>query len=305
MNRARRLRTVLSTAVAALAVTGLAACASATPYAVANHDEKVSFHADAVQGLLTQDAFVTLSESENFSAVGYMHINVSTGDELHMQQETSVVGQSFWSQESTDRDGETIDRVHIAGSDLTYYLFGDAYLPVSGTPWVAFPEGDIAKGDPVGVCNYPAVTFLCAIAISWESSSEEHGANLPKMVEANEDGSIHLATAITLQSIVDSGLVTMTDDLSSSTSEETFQAFLPLHVWFDPDGLVTKAEINGTFGDDPAYEIQYGFEMKGEPNPDDRPQDPSTLDQSFISSITSASEIQAFWDEIRAIRGGG
>ncbi|MGO2111262.1 MAG: hypothetical protein ACTH31_06575 [Pseudoclavibacter sp.] len=303
--RPSRLRRAIAATVSVIAATVLAGCASPAPYAVANHDDKVGYHSGQVEGMLTEQAFVSLSNIENYSAVGYMHINVSSGETLHMQHETSKLGNLFWSQESTDRDGMTIDRVHMAGSDSTYYLFGDAYLSVSKTPWVSFPEPDIPAGDPERVCIYPAVGFMCAIADAWETTAETHSDSVPTLVEKNADGSMHLASAVTLQSVVDSGLLTIGEELRGRISEETIQTLVPLHVWFDANGTLTKAEINGQFGDDPSFELQFGFEIKGEPNQDEQPQDPATLDQQFVSSITDRGEIEAFWDEIARVRQGG
>lgn len=304
MARKSTLRRLLAAAAGVVGLVGLAGCAGVTPYAVADHDAKMEYHASMVSGLLTDEVFVTLSQTENFSAVGYSHAVASSGESLHVQHETSVMGGTWWSRESSDAEGSTIDRVHLAGESLTYYLFGDLYLPVSGTPWVAFPEGDILLGDPASTCAYPSVWYLCGIAVAWQSTSDTSGAELPVLVERSADASMHLQSAVTLRAIVDAGIFSISDDLSANISDETFDTFLPLHVWFDETGLVTKAEINGSFGQDPTLELQLGFEMRGEPSQDDQPTDPGNLDPKYLSTITDESQITTFWNEIAAIRQG-
>lgn len=304
MTRLSTRRPLLALAVAAIGALGLAGCGAVTPYAVADHDAKMDYHAEMVTGLLTDEVFATLAQTENFSAVGYSHAVASSGESLHVQHETSVMGGTWWSRESSDGEGSTIDRVHLAGQSMTYYLFGDLYLPVSGTPWVAFPEGDITQGDPASTCSYPSVWYLCGIALAWSTTSESHEAELPVLVERSADGSMHLQSAVTLRAIVDAGIFSISESLSANISDETFDTFLPLHVWFDESGLVTKAEINGSFGDDPTLELQLGFEMKGEPSEEDQPTDPGTLDPKYLTTITDPSEITTFWNDISAIRLG-
>lgn len=304
MARIGRLRTFVVAATATLGALGLAGCSGITPYAVADHDAKMEYHAGMVEGLLTDEVFATLSQTENFSSVGYSHAVASSGESLHVQHETSVMGGTWWSRESSDAEGSTIDRVHMAGESMTYYLFGDLYLPVSGTPWVSFPEGDILQGDPASTCLYPSVWYLCGIALAWSTTSASHESDMPVLVERSADGSMHLQSAVTLRAIVDAGIFSISESLSTNISDETFDAFLPLHVWFDESGLVTKAEINGSFGSDPTLEVQLGFEMKGEPLPDDQPTDPGTLDPKYITAITDESQINTFWADISAIRVG-
>lgn len=302
--RTRRVRSAIATVIGAIAALTLAGCGSVTPYGVADHDAKMSYHSDSVEGLLTDAVFVTLAETENYSSVGYTHAVASTGESLHVQHDTSVMGATWWSRESTDGEGLTIDRIHTANSPTTYYLFGEEYLPVSGTPWVALPEGDVPQGDPASVCIYPSVWYLCGIAMAWQASSETHAAELPVLVERSADGATHLQTAVTLRAIVDAGIFSLGEGLNANLSDETFDTFLPLHVWFDADGLVTKAEINGSFGEDPTLELQLGFEMMGEPADDDRPADPATLDQQFITTMSDSTQIEAFWEAISQIRLG-
>ena len=302
---ARRARSLLAAALGCLVAVVLAGCASVTPYGVADHDAKMSYHAESVGGMLTDTVFVTLMGTEEFSAVGYTHAVASSGESLHVQHDTSVLGATWWSRESTADEGTTIDRVHFGGRSTTHYLFGDAYLPVSKTPWVSFPEGDIPRDDPGAACLYPAVWYLCGIAKAWQATYDAHAASLPVLVERNADGTTHLASAVTLRAIVDANLFGIDEKLASSISDETFDTFLPLHVWFDDRGLVTKAEVNGAFGENPKLELQLGFELSGTPSAEDRPGDPANLDPKFVTNMTNQAEIDKFWQAIGAIRHGG
>lgn len=304
MSLFRRRRPALAVAVGAIAAVALSGCAAVTPYAVAHHDDKMTYHETAVEGLLTSTVFEQLAETESYAAVGYTHAQADSGESLHQQHETSVLGATYWSQESTDADGMTIDRIHLGGSANTYYLFGDAYLSVSKTPWVTMPEGDI-RADAESVCFYPSVWYLCGIALAWQNTRDTHGDATPVKVDVKSDGSMQLTTAVTLRAIVDASLFSLSSDLEQSISDETFNTFLPLTVFFGPDGQVTKAEINGAFGESPRLELQLGFELTGEANEENRPPDPATIDPQYVTAVTSQSEVNAFWDAIAQIRLGG
>lgn len=304
MRRPGRPRAVAALALAVAVIAALAGCRAVEPYALADHDAKMSYHELAVEGLFAETVFQVLASTAQFGSVGYTHAIASSGEKLHVQHTTYVQSDRWWSQESTDNAGLTIDRVHMQGSPTTYYLFGDAYLSVSKTPWVGVPEGDL-DGTVESVCAYPSVWYLCGMVTAWGKTRDTHGDATPVHVSVNADGSQQLRTAVTLRSLVDARIFSIADDLAATISDATYETFLPMDVFFDPDGLVTKAEINGGFGDAPHLELQLGFEMLGDPPEDQVPDDPAGLDPKYITMLTKPSEIDAFWDAIGAIRVGG
>lgn len=97
----RRMRVTASALGALLAVSALAGCANlesfgidskVQPWAVANHDDKLSYHSEAGDALLNLDTTTGLAELETFQAVGYHHVE-SPDSSLHMEYETSVDGE--------------------------------------------------------------------------------------------------------------------------------------------------------------------------------------------------------------------
>lgn len=304
MRRPGRSRILTALVLSVAAIAALAGCRAVEPYALANHDAKVTYHEQAIEGLFAETAFQVLASTEKFGSVGYTHAIASSGEKLHVQHTTYVQSDRWWSQESTDDAGLTIDRVHVQGSPTTYYLFGDAYLSVTKTPWVGVPEGDL-DGTPESVCLYPSVWYLCGMVTAWTNTRDAHGEAMPVHVSINEDGSKQLRTAVTLRAIVDARIFSISDDLDAKISEETYNTFLPMDVFFDANGLVTKAEINGGFGDDPHLQLQLGFEMLGDPPQDEVPNDPAGLDPKYITMLSDPKAIADFWNAIGDIRVGG
>ncbi|MDO5051903.1 MAG: hypothetical protein Q4E05_03310 [Pseudoclavibacter sp.] len=290
-------------AVAALICTMLlAGCFGVRPYAVADHDEKRRYHVEAGRVMVESDLLGGLSGVRDFASVGYMH-GVAGGAELHVQKESIVMGGTVVTRETTDDARLTIDMVHIEGSDMNYYLFGEAYLGVTRTPWLAEPGRDVRReGD--GLCvDVSAVWFLCNIMEAWWAAQEEHAEALPFRLETNADGSRHYVTALTPASLEAAGLFTFDEELSAKLGEQALQGFIPLHVWIDQDGVVSKLEANGVLtGERETLEMQFGFELTGVPSEDDRPIDPATLDPSVITVVTDPVRLQAMWDEITRIR---
>lgn len=289
--------------LAVLALAMLTGCAGVTPYGVANHDAKAAFHEAAALEVLGTSIFEGIAETENFTSVGYAHAQTSQGETLHTRLETTVWGTTYKSQQAAVIEHGTIDVVHMGGSMNTYFLFGDAYLPVTKTPWVSIPQGDIGRTQEE-LCRFESVQFLCGISNAWTLTQEAHGKDIPVQIEVNADGSRHVTSAVTFASLHDAELFTMTDELRQRLGDEVMEAFIPLHVWLDPNGVVTKVEVNGQVGSDSeSLQAQFGFELTGEPNDADKPTDPATLDQSFVTQIPSG-QVGAFWTAINEIRDG-
>lgn len=70
----RGIATALSSVLAASLLTGCTPSFEIKPWAVADHDEKVAYHAGAGDKLLNLDATASLTKIESFQATGYMHL---------------------------------------------------------------------------------------------------------------------------------------------------------------------------------------------------------------------------------------
>ncbi|WP_271985472.1 hypothetical protein [Pseudoclavibacter terrae] len=300
--RTRRLVAGMTALLVGLVLTG---CATTTPTAVANHEAKLEYHADTGAELLGDSLVEGLAGVENFSATAYTHGKASTGATLSTQHETTVVGASYVTKESTAEPGTSIDEVHMAGSGFTYYLFGSAYTTVVATPWARLPMGDLDRAnDPQRTCILGTVIFMCNLVEAWQLSKESNGEELPEKLEVSADGSKHFTSAVTFDSLEEAGLYTLGDDLRSQLSEDELGTLLPLHVWVGTDGIVQKIEVNGTM--DAAsldVEVQFGFEITGTPTADDLPDDPASLAPQYVTNVT-ADQASAFWDAIGNARTG-
>lgn len=271
------------------------------PVAVADHDAKLDYHATASAAVLAREAVAQLAAVDSFASVGYVHLVTSTGESLHVQHETSVLGATYWSRESTDDTGLTIDRVHLAGSPTTYLLFGDSYLPATGTPWVGLPEGDLGRST-AELCSLPSVRYLCGISEAWTASVQAQADAVPMRLQVNADGSRHVLSAVTLRELSRVGIFSISPGLAERIPAETFDALLPMHVWTDAAGLVTKAEVNGAIGAEPRIEVQLGFELLGEADPEAMPADPEELPRSYVTLLDDEDEVARLWDDVAAIR---
>lgn len=297
----RRLRRHATAALAIAALAVLTGCSAVTPYAVADHDAKMAFHEEAALEVLGTSVFEGIADTENFTSVGYSHAEIGSGENLHVKQETSVWGATYVSREVNTKQNGSIDTVHMAGADRTYFLFGDAYLPATKTPWIAVPSRDLTRSQDE-LCGLASVAYLCAISEAWTLTQETHGETMPVQIESNADGSRHVTSVVTFQALGDAGMFTMPDSLRSQLGDEVMEAFIPLHVWLDAEGVVTKVEANGSIDEKgETLEVQFGFEMTGTPTEADLPTDPATLDPKFVTQM-SGEQFSAVMDAVAEIR---
>lgn len=303
MNGGQRTRRGVVIIVMALCATLLTGCLGVSPHGVAQHEAKRDYHLAAGNALIESDLMTGLNGLGDFTAVGYMH-GVAGSDELHVQNESSVIGGTIVSRESSDDAAYTIDMVHIEGSGMTYHLFGEGYLPVTRTPWVATPGQD-AQRQGVQLCHdVSAVWFVCEIVQAWIHAQEVHAASLPFHQEMSADGSRHYVTALTPNSLEQAGLFDFDEDLRARLGEEVLESFMPLHIWMDQDGVVSKIETSASLQaeQDLLLELQFGFELTGVPGEDDAPIDPATLDPGVITTMTDPVQVERLWEQIGAIR---
>lgn len=308
----RRMRGLASVAGGLLAVSTLAGCANlesfginseVQPWAVANHDDKLAYHSDAGDALLNLDTTTGLAELEAFQAVGYHHVETADTS-LHMEYETSVDGESYVSQLHSNVEGYSFDQSHRGGDTETYYLLGDAIKEVAsnGKSWVSVPTGDLNRTQtPENVCQLFAVSYTCALIDAWNASREELGT-VPVELSQAEDGSQHFATAVSYASLADEGLIPQS--FSSYSSDETAATLIPMHLWVDENGLVTKVEVNGviTTADASELAVQIGFELTAtQASSEMSPVDPGDIPPDDLYEITTQSQLDTFLQQLAQV----
>lgn len=306
----------LRASVAVGAVLALTGCGGAVaPYGVGVHDDVLSYHQDATQEIINVDLIAGLGVQTNYVAVGYKHAVASDGSSLHVQHTTNFVDGTYLERESNETTGLSIDTYHEAGSDKTYYLFGDEYVDALGIqPWGILPGGDLnlAK-NPRDVCQLSAPNYACQILRAWNFTSEEFFDNddstvrMPNHVQRNGDGSLLLTTAVSLGSMTESSMFSFSGSLAELVTDETLSQLVPAKIWLDSEGVAVKAEVNGVItspDSDLTLEVQIGYEVTGAADPDEVTVAVNSLDRDFTFELTDADEIREFWNDIQAVRIG-
>ena len=103
-------------------------------------------------------------------------------------------------------------------------------------------------------------------------------------------------------------MFTFSGSLAELVTDETLTAAIPAKIWFDRDGVVVKAEVNGTItspDSDLTLELQIGYEVTGTADPEEvSVAGENSLDDDYTFELTDQAEIDAFWDDIQAVRLG-
>lgn len=309
-------RRSLSTAAAIGAALLLTGCGGAVaPYGVGVHDDVLDYHQEATREIINVDLISGLGLQTNYVAVGYKHAVASDGSSLHVQHTTNYVDGTYLERESNETAGLSIDTYHQAGSDKTYYLFGDEYVEALDIqPWGILPGDDLdLKKDPRSVCQLSAPNYACQILRAWNFTSEDFfesddtTVRMPNHVQRNGDGSLLLTTAVSLGSLTESSLFSFTGSLAELVTDETLSQLVPAKIWLDSKGVAVKAEVNGTItspDSDLTLELQIGYEVTGSADPDEVAVAVNSLDSDYTFELTDADEIRDFWNDIQAVRIG-
>lgn len=273
-----------------------------TPWVVADHDAKVAYHAGAGEELLSVDITAQFAQLQGFQAVGYNHVE-SEASSLHVEYETSANGEGYVSRLVTDRQGYSFDQSHEAGSSKTYFLVGDKLKSVAsqGKSWVSVPAGDLGRfADPERTCSLFAVSYLCTIVAAWQDTRETEG-EVPVMLSRSQDGQRLFTTAVTLASLGKTGLLINDGRIDGFASAEQQRTLVPMHLWVDENGLVTKAEVNGTLTGDDGSEakLQIGFELTSQQASTTMvPVTDAQVPKDDLYVITTQSQFETFLDKI-------
>lgn len=299
-------RRLFAPIVAVAAALGLTACSGPAPFVpkvdpwvVANHDDKVVYHADAGTALITLDSMQRISELQAFQAVGYFHLETPSNGSLHVEYVTSVDGESYVSRRVSDESGYVFDQSHAAGTTMTYYLLGDKIKQqlANGKSWVQIPAGDLGRlTDPERNCSLYAVSFLCTITEAWDLTRESI-TELPVQLSESERGDRHFSTAVSYQSLVDAELLPKDGKFDGFLSEETRSTLIPMHLWVGEDGVVTKVEVNGVLTGDngETLKLQTGFEITSrDPSTTMVPVDASDIPANDVFRITTPQQLDDF-----------
>lgn len=306
----RTLRALAAAAVAAVALTGctgpVPGVPTTTPWAVANHEAKVEYHASAGEALLNLDATASLATLEQFQATGYLHLDTETNASAHFEYFTSVDGESHVSQRLSGDPGTAFDASHVAGSPYTYYLLGDRYKEelADGKSWVQIPAGDLGRmAEPEHNCVLLSVTFMCALIEAWNTTRDTIDA-LPVQLSEGESGQRHFATAVTYDALAEAALIPQDGQFDGFVSESARSTLIPLHLWVGADGVVSKIEVNGVLaGDaDQTLKLQIGFEITSrEKSTELEPVADSAVPAGDVLRISTQAQLDEFIRRLEAL----
>ncbi|MDJ1370760.1 hypothetical protein [Gulosibacter molinativorax] len=275
------------------------------PWVVAHHDEKTTFHEGAGDELLNLDVTAGLASLDEFQAVGYHHFE-TTDLTLHMEYETSVSGESYVSRLFTDMDGYSFDQSHEEGSGETFYLLGDKIKEeiADGKTWVSMPVPDLGlKIDPAASCQLFAVAYTCALVDAW-NLTRDNLESVPVQLSRSESGDQHFATAVTYGSLSDTGLITGEGNVQGFDGKAMRDTLIPMHLWVNPDGIVTKIEVNGVLKDESGRELslQIGFELTStSASADMVPVAAGDIPQDDLYRITTTAQLEEFLQKIGSV----
>ena len=300
------MRRILAPAAALTVALVLAGCSGPVPFlpkmdpwVVADHDEKMAFHASAGDALINLDATASIAALPAFQAVGYFHLETPSNGSLHVEYLSSVDGESYVSRRVSDDEGYAFDQSHEAGSPATYYLLGDNIKQqlANGKSWVQIAAGDLGRmTDPEKNCSLYAVSFMCSITDAWNATRESTD-ELPVLLSQGERGDRHFSTAVTYQSLIDIGLLPKDGKYDGFLSQESRDTLVPMHLWVAEDGVITKIEVNAVLTGDNGEQLklQTGFEITGrEASSTMVPVATGDIPTSDVYRITTASQLDQF-----------
>lgn len=291
--------TALSSVLAASLLTGCTPEFEIKPWAVADHDEKVAYHADAGEKLLNLDATASLTKIESFQATGYLHLESDSNGSAHFEYVTSVEGESYVSRRVSSIEGDSFDQSHQAGSAYTYFLLGDRYKKQvsEGKTWVQLPMGDLDRmRNPESNCTLYSVAYMCYLVDAWNNTREQD-ENVPVQLSRSASGDQHFTTAVSYQSLSDVGLIPADGKFDGFLTDTARAKKLPLHLWVNGDGAVTKIEVNGTLtgDDDHSLRLQIGFEMTATaPSGSMKPVTDDAIPGNDVLRITNRQQLDDF-----------
>lgn len=287
-------------ALAALAALVLTGCGTETVTGQGAADESALA---AQEAAVFEERMALLDEAAlaSFDLVGTSFNHAEYGDaRTDRQTFVAKLGDppALFLQQSSSTEGDQIDSYHPAGSDRDYLLLGDAYVTLAPTRWVSVPTSYPA--DALDVCVIEGLADVCRMSAALAETMESDAAvGVPQQVFTRDDGSTQLVTAITVDSaLAQPGLIDLSSEVTSQFDEEILQSLIPLSVWQDAEGLLTKIELSGQVDGDTPLLVQTGFEVSGVAVEENFPQPPSPLDITLLDG----GQYQALRDAVTQIR---
>ncbi|WP_311478010.1 hypothetical protein [uncultured Gulosibacter sp.] len=296
----------LSSVLVASLLVGCTPSFEIKPWAVADHDEKVAYHADAGEKLLNLDATASLTKIESFQATGYMHIESDSHGSAHFEYLTSVEGENYVSRRVSSLEGDSFDQSHQAGSPYTYFLLGDRYKKqlAGGKTWVQLPMGDLDRmRNAESNCTLYSVAYMCFLVKAWNNTKQQDD-NVPVQLSRSSNGDQHFATAVSYEALSDVGLIPSDGQFDGFLAEKTRAMKLPLHLWVNSDGAVTKIEVNGTLTGDDGHtlRLQIGFEMTATaPSGSMKPVADDAIPGNDVLRITTRQQLDEFLNRLNSM----
>jgi hypothetical protein len=107
---------------------------------------------------------------------------------------------------------------------------------------------------------------------------------------------------VSYASLVEQGLIS--DSFSNYSSDQTDATLIPMHLWVDETGLVTKVEINGviTGADASELAVQIGFELTStRASTEMTPVEASDIPDDDLYEITTQSQLDTFLQQLAQV----
>lgn len=258
-----------------------------------------------------------IGEDTGPSGVSYVHMRVGDNT-LGWQSRVALVGNppAVVYRRSSAFEGLMIDYVHYPGDSVDYFVLGDAFTDLAPTRWVGrqwspySPDNALAMGLG-GLCLVEGLGDACHIndAIYYTENSEA-AERARRDVTVDEDGAVHVRTEVTLDAMLEAGVIDVSEEVLVEWTDEAFATLVPASFWLDAEGMLRKIEVNGVVplvdGEDDLY-IQAGFESTGPASGEDVPQLPSADEITYVSKAEWDAMLDVINDRIverrRAERG--
>lgn len=304
-----RPRSAVSAVCVLLVGAGLAGCgkeplpevaAFADPVALSTYQQE-SFAAQLERMDAAVDARQPYTGDQPLNAKynSYNHIGLGE-DDFGKEAQSVIVGQppAFASEYASNREGNTLNNYHPAGSEWIYFLLGERYASIAPTPWVAIPYSEPKGGDAPytkAYCDTPPLNYVCTIrgAIDVTANSNRAGDTQPH-VSLSADGHTELRTQVTWDSLVNNPLasVTINEQTLAKLPDGIEDQLVPVRLWLDDRGFPIKGEINIAYGEDESkFQLQCGFEYLGPATDADFPEPPSVIDLTQMDSDDFFTEV--------------
>jgi hypothetical protein len=271
-----------------------AGCAQPSPgRPVADRASAEQATADAVERGI--DAF-----QEHFTAFGDEHARVynylNYGDtRITTEHESFKVGAppAILSKRRFAADGDWAETLTPAGSKLDYIKLDSAHQFLAPTPWVSVPS---LYADGFNTCSLLTAWAACNVDTSIGQTKLDAPDEQPHEARATEDG-FEVTTGALLGVMLDEGIVSVPEDKRGDLTDRMLKTVVPVTIRLDHAMEFTGLVVRGTVADGDAtkLEIQLEYEVLGEAEESDLPEQPAAKD---VTAITDKAALDQFWEKL-------